>query len=280
MQKLNELREKGKALLFKRPSVPSYSLPLDPAVWWKLTVNSLPDEEPCVGGRREEYPFLVWHHRYPTPEDGKNNAHRSVVIYLHGHDVDLGASQVKKDVQALGKALRCDVLAPEYPAYGPLTSQPQQQQQQPGIEPTLDALQKTLQYYLSLTKGDRKLILVGRDLGGCLLLKFAESNGLMPLMVAVENPFASLRDLIRQNFSDMGWTVNLCPELLDTIAAVRCLRVPLLVALSPDGNKKVCRSDGLLVFSAAGTQVKSQVDLKSTAEFCETAIKFFRAALQ
>lgn len=275
MQKLNELRERGKALLFKRPTVPSYPLPSDPTIWWKLTVNSLPDEEPCVGGRREDYPFLVWHHRYPTPDDGKNNAHRSVVIYLHGHDVDLGAPQVKKDVHALGKALRCDVLAPEYPAYGPLVGH---QEQLPGIEPTLDALQKTLQHYVTLTKSDRKLILVGRDLGGCLLLKFAQ--GKTPLMVAVENPFASLRDLIRQNFSDMGWTVNLCPELLDTVEAVNRLRVPLLVALSSDGNKKVSRSDGLLVFSAAATQVKSQVDLNSTVEFCDTAIKFFRAALQ
>lgn len=277
MQKLNELREKGKALLFRRPVTPSYSIPTDPSQWWKLTVNSLPDEEPYVGGRREDYPFLVWHYRYPTPDDGKNNVHRSLIIYLHGHDVDLGAPQVKKDVQALGKALRCDVLAPEYPAYGPWTKT--KDEQLPGIQPTLDALQKTLQHYRTVVKGERKLILVGRDLGGCLLLKFAEEK--TPLMVAVENPFASLRGLIRQNFSDtMGWTVNLCPELLDTVEAVSHLRVPLLVALSPDGNKKISRADGELVFSAAVTQVKSQVELPSTVDFCETAINFFRAALQ
>lgn len=182
----------------------------------------------------------VWIHAFDVPSLTSDQPADRAILFLHGNAGN--ASHRLPNVAQLA-ALGVRVLLIDYRGYG-------LSEGRATIDGVLLDAQAGLAHLVDSGLPEERIVLFGRSLGGAVAVQLARKRPLGG--VILESTFSSMRDVARSAFGPFlgplaGW---LAGEHLDSVAAIRELRCPLL-AFHGDADRIVPYHLGVTLFEAA-----------------------------
>ena len=143
---------------------------------------------------------------------------RGYVVYAHGNAGNLSDRLLL--LQRMQSRLNLTVLIFDYRGYG----------RSEGVPSTTGAIEDTRSASKFLAKKakikESELILMGRSLGGAMVIQIAQTTN--PKALIVESTFSSLKDIAKYHYPKLAWLVP--ANKLDSKSALKKYQGPLLIS--------------------------------------------------